>query len=288
MNNQISNLYINLKAIDMLVRILEIEHYNKTTPNPDAVYRNQINKITPYQLAWIDHLLQFGISAQLTITLPRKGVKTKIRNKSVTVYQISRNQYRSMDCYRELVKELEIIFTGSYNNWPRKAFNFKGALEQSDEPDLIWHIHLLVKDNSDNKICFLYRLCWSVQKLIYKYRFDDNVMDIQSIYNEKGICNYICKQIKNHRNLSRNEGSYIFDLVTMFRIKEKKIKPIKFHPIYKLKILIYFGLYLKVKGWFKAFIYNPIDKLLVVDKRHYRRQFEIDVLPYFDSLYFGI
>ena len=284
MTTHSSNMNTNLKTIDMLLSILDIEHYNKTTPNPDGVYRNQKNKISKYQRAWIDHLLQFGMSVQLTITLPRKGVKTKIRNKSVPVYQLSKNQYKSMDCYREFCRELEILFTDDHNNWPRKAFKFKGVFEQKDKTDPVWHTHLLIQDFTDNKICFLYRLCWSVQKLKEKYGFDDNVIDIQSIYNEKGICNYVCKELKNSRNLFRDEGSYVFDLATMFKIKEEKIRPIKFHPFYKHKIILYLGLYLKEKGWLKACTPNS----RFVHKCQDRRQFEIDVLPYFDSLYFWI
>lgn len=284
MKIQNSNLHTNFQTIDMLLRILEIEHDNKNNPPQDAVYRNLINKTTKYQRAWMDYLLQYSMSVQLTITLPRKGIQTKIRNKSVVVYKLSKNQYKSMDMYKEFLRELEIIFTGSNNNWPRKAFKFKGVIEEKDKNDPVWHIHLLIQNTSDNKICFLYRLCWSIQKLIEKYGFEDNVVNVQTIYNEKGIVNYICKEIKNPRNLFRDEGSYIFDLTTLFKIKEEKIKPIKFHPFYKHKIILYLGLYLKEKGWLKACTPNS----RFVHKCQDRRQFEIDVLPYFDSLYFWI
>lgn len=283
-NLQIKNIVIKLKAIQLLSKVLDIEQFNAKTKNLDAVYRNQINKLDKIQQAWFDYFLKDIISVQLTITLPRKSIAVQGKNKSITKYKLSKNQYKCVDDYHELTKLFLETYACSQNNWPRKAFNFKGVIEQGNKDDPSWHSHFLIQNNTDDKIGFLYRLCWTIQKLKYEYGFPDNVFDIKSIYDEAGICNYLCKELTQNKNLNKNEGSYPFTLYTWFKIKDEKIKSLKFHPIYKLRILIYFGLYLKVREWFRAFIPNPIKKLLVIDKRHYRRKFKVNMFPDFDPL----
>lgn len=262
------------KALDMLMNVIAKDFVNRFVDNSEGVYRNHKNNQTPIEKAYEDFMMDYDCSMQLTIILP---------DQNIYGYKHTKSFSKATGLYRTLVREIEMFFTHDKNNWFRHPLFFRGVMENGEEG--FKHAHLSIQYNNLN-LCFIYRLCWALQQVALKYHLSaEKVFDLVCIYDKKGHCAYVSKEIDDKKDKRKkkfqDEGCLPFDLKTWYKIGEKKSRQINFHPLYALK------LYIRMAWWLKQrrmlCVSNPINKLkkLLVYHRKNRRKFEVDTTSNF-------
>ena len=176
--------------------------------DPKAAFRCGGYKPNKIQRAWIDeYFMKANLPILVTLKLP------EWRDRHIT----TENYYQSLDEYKKLIEEIEIEFTNNINHWDDKPLPFVGSFQRTKSRT--WVFYLLIKVDTLSE-AFVYQLCLSIQKVIDKHGFEDEVIDIEPVTKQEGISLFVIKSQKYNEDLTHNEGNRIDTLETMFNVKE--------------------------------------------------------------------
>lgn len=175
--------------------------------DPKAAFRCGLYQPNKYQIAWKTWLTKEKLSILITIKLPE--------------YRSLENYYKALELYRNIIRELEQEFLNSKNHWIDKPLPFLGSFQKTKSDT--WMFCLLVKTEILNEN-MIYKLCLSIQTIIDKHKFNDEVIDIRPIDNKNGISLFAVKAQTYGEDLSHNEGNMIYNLKTLFNVEEKPDK----------------------------------------------------------------
>lgn len=177
--------------------------------DPKAAFRCGGYKPNKLQLAWVkEFFMKDNLPILVTLKLP------EWRNRHIT----TENYDKSFKECRNMIKEIEIEFTNSINHWKDSPLPFISSFQQTESQT--WLSYILIKADTLSE-AFVYQICLSVQKVIDKYGFEDEVIDVEPVTNQKGISLFVIKDQKYNEDLTHNEGNRIDTLETMFHVKEK-------------------------------------------------------------------
>lgn len=199
----------------------------------EGLYRNHKIALNDYQTAWKEHLMKTKYSFFLSIKLPHT---------SQDGFKRTQNRAEALGLYKTLIQEIENSFCG--NNWKRNPLHFLGVLEHGDKD--FWHIHLAIP-SMGNKFYDTYvanNLCLAITHVSNKHKFYNTIIDLRAVHDQEGLCMYMVKELKNEKNLWKDEGSMLFTLRNLFKgIKGDRYIIKKSLNI--MKILIKLGLVIK-------------------------------------------
>lgn len=176
--------------------------------DPKAAFQCGKYKSNKNQRAWIEeYFMKVNLPILVTIKLP------EWRDRHVT----TKNYYASLEQYRNLIRETEQEFTNSKNHWNDKPLPFIGSFQKTKSET--WMFYILVKTDVLPK-SLIYKLCLSIQTIIDKFGFDEEVIDIRPVTKQEGISLFVIKDQKYNEDLTYDEGNTIHTLETLFKVKE--------------------------------------------------------------------
>jgi len=194
------------KAFKRLMKFINLQEYVNVSPK--AAFRNNLYKSNLIQNAWLGFLMKFSLPVLVTIKLPEWH----------SCHITTKNYYKSLSLYRDIILEIEREFTGKGNHWRDVPLPFIGSFQKTRSGT--WVFYLLIKVDSLN-IGFLYKLCLAIQTVIDKHCFDEEVIDIRPVTQQEGIALFVVKNQKYNEDLTHDEGNSLFTLEVLFHVKEK-------------------------------------------------------------------
>lgn len=279
--------YVEEKGLKIRIRHRSLEeivskYTNEVNEELDGFYRTHRfeYKDEDPRKYWLDKLMQDDYSFLFSIKFPHI---------SQSGFRRTKNRKNAKDSYRILVKEIIQSVINRINHWERNSLQFIGVLEHGDS--WFWHVHMLIKQTNNDEYIG-YKLCEAISDITKKYQFYNTVFDLRAVYDKKGICAYMVKELTNKiedEDGHVNEGSELFTMKTWFGAKQMdnfvvdyfKMN-INYLDIHQLLYIIPFAALLKHQG--KLFYPNPINKLKKRSAHNigYRRKSKIQPTTNFD------
>lgn len=197
------------KAFQRYINFFQLLGSEDLPEDPKAAFRCGGYKPNKMQLAWINEFfMKDNLPILVTLKLP------EWRDRHIT----TENYYQSLEEYRTIIKEIEIEFLGgNLNQWKKRPLPFIGSFQKTESRT--WVFYLLIKADTLSE-AFVYQICLSIQKVIDSHHFEEEVIDIEPVTNQRGISLFVIKDQKYNEDLTHDEGNTVFTLENLFKVKE--------------------------------------------------------------------
>ncbi len=211
----------------------------------EGIYRNHEFKLTEYQKAWVDWLMEKRYEYMITIKLPHYEIDT---------FERTFCQQDAVEQIRQLIREIEEAYTG-HKHFERDGFDFRAAVEHGVAG--FWHFHLAVVADTLKHETYYNKLQTAIDSVLQNHGLFKTCIELTYVYDQEGLCMYLVKELEDPgNNHLEKEYSYLSDLYKLFHIKMKHKTYKKLNNMIKMLSAAF-----KSKEEKSLIIPNPVNKI---------------------------